>query len=153
MTEPDLRALFTAFGDALNRHDWPALAEVLHPDCTLEYPQSGEKFIGRDNIRAQFENYPSLEPGSTHVEEVIGETRYAVSPMFTIIEVEGAGQVGTGVTRVHYPDGSLWWAINVFEKRGPLLYRMRTFFAPDFPAPDWRAPYREPLTDTSESDR
>ena len=143
MTEPDLRSLFTAFGDALNQHDWPSLAALLHPEASLEYPQSGERFVGPDNIRDQFANYPALEPGSTHVEEVIGETRYAVSPLFTLIAVEGTGQIGTGITRVRYPDGSLWWAVNVFEMRDGLLGRMRTFFAEDFPAPDWRAPYRD----------
>ena len=143
MSERDLRGLFTAFGDALNRHDWDALTATLHPEASLEYPQSGERFSGRDSIRDQFLNYPSLKPGSTHVEEIIGEPRYAVSPMFTVIEVEGSGNLGVAITRVHYPDDSLWWAINVFEVRDGLLGQMRSFFAQDFPAPDWRAPYRD----------
>jgi hypothetical protein len=35
--------------------------------------------------------------------------------------------------------------LTVVELRGELVSRVRAYFAPDFPAPDWRAPYREPI--------
>jgi hypothetical protein len=143
VTETDPRDLFTRFGDALSRQDWAALAETLHPQASLELPQSGERFSGRANILGQFQNYPALEPGSTHVEEVIGEPRYAVSPMFTLLSIEGSGNQGVGITRVRYPDGSSWWAVNVFDVRDGMLGRMRAFFAEDFEPPAWRAPYRD----------
>lgn len=39
--------------------------------------------------------------------------------------------------------GSHWWAVNLFELGDGRISRMRTYFAPDFEAPAWRAPYRE----------
>ena len=143
MTDVDHRQLFTEFARVVNDQDWRRLADYLHPDAVVEYPQSGERFRGVANIRAQFENYPDLEPGSTELDEVIGGTTYALTPMYTVIAVEGSGSRGTAVIRVRYPDGSRWWALNLYEIRDGLLGRQRTFFAPEFEAPEWRAPFRE----------
>lgn len=129
--------------DVMRSNDWPRLADYFHADAILEYPQSGERFRGLANIRDQFENYPGLEPGASELQEVIGETTYALTRSYTLIAVEGTGHHGTAIIRVRYPDGSLWWAINVYELRDGLIGRSRTYFAPDFEAPEWRAPFRE----------
>lgn len=129
--------------EIITSHDWDRLSEVLLHDAVFEYPQSGEVFRGLANIRAQFENYPGLDPGTSQLAEVIGEDAYALTPTYTLIRVEGAGLRATAVIRVRYPDGSQWWAINLFELRDGRISRSRVYFAPDFEAPDWRAPYRE----------
>ena len=129
--------------EVISQHDWDRLGEVFHPDATLEYPQSGEVFRGLANIRAQFENYPGMEPGTSDLAEVIGDDAYALTPSYTLIRVEGTGVKGTAVIRIRYPDGSHWWGVNLFEVRDGRITRSRTFFAADFDAPDWRAPYRE----------
>jgi ketosteroid isomerase-like protein len=128
---------------AVTRHEWDHLADAFHEDALLEYPQSGEVFRGIANIRAQYENYPDLEPGTSNLAEVIGDDAYAMTPSYTVIRVEGSGNRGTAVIRVRYPDGSWWWVINLFEVRDGRMTRCRAYFAPDFPAPDWRVPYRE----------
>lgn len=130
--------------DILGSMDWPRLREVFHDDAVLEFPQSGERFRGLTNIRAQWEHYPSLDPGQTELEEVIGETRaYALTPTYTVIGVEGTGDRGTAIARVRYPDDSHWWAVNVYELRDGRVTRLRAYFAPDFEPPEWRASYRE----------
>lgn len=129
---------------ALREQDWPRLAEVFHADATLEFPQSREIFRGLDNIRAQFANYPGMDPGASELEEVIGDPKaYALTPSYTVVGVDGTGDRGTSLVRVRYPDGSYWYAINVYELRDGKISRSRSFFAPDFDAPDWRAAYRE----------
>lgn len=133
----------TIMAEIISNHQWNRLPEVLHEDAVFEYPQSGEVFRGVANIRAQFENYPDLDPGTSQLAEVIGEDTYALTTSYTVIRVEGAGLQGTAVIRVRYPDGSYWWTINLFELRGGRISRLRSYFAPDFPAPDWRAPYRD----------
>jgi len=143
MTDPLHERLLTGWADALGRHDWDALADYVHRDVVIEYPQSGERFVGLANVRAQFENYPGLEPGTTHLEAVIGGTTYALTPSYTVIAVDGTGNRGTAVLRVRYPDQSMWWAVNLYELRDGLIGRSRSYFAPDFDAPDWRAPYRD----------
>ena len=84
----------------------------VQPDVVIEFPQSGERFVGSRTSAAQFENYPGLEPGTTQLEEVIGGTTYALTPSYTVIDVDGSGDRGTAVLRVRYPDGSMWFAVN-----------------------------------------
>jgi hypothetical protein len=130
--------------EALRDQDWRALEECFTPDATLEFPQSRELFRGLANIRAQFSEYPALDPGSSELQEVIGTPQaYALTPSYTVIGVDGSGATGTAIIRVRYPDGSFWYAINVYELRDGLISRSRTFFAPDFDPPEWRAPFRE----------
>ena len=129
--------------DIITDHDWGRLGDVLQEDAVFEYPQSGEVFRGVANIRAQFENYPNLDPGTSRLAEVIGDETFALTPSYTLIRVEGTGQRATAVIRVRYPDGSHWWALNLVELRDGRISRSRTYFAPDFDAPEWRAPYRE----------
>jgi SnoaL-like domain len=129
--------------EILTTQAWDRLGEVVHEEAVFEFPQSGERFRGLANIRAQFENYPGLEPGDSQLAEVVGNDAFALTPSYTVIRLEGSGQKGAAIIRVRYADGSMWWAINVYELRDGKIGRSRTYFAPDFEAPDWRAPYRE----------
>ncbi len=143
MTQGEHDRVIGALADIISVQHWDRLGEVVHEDAVFEYPQSGERFRGLANIRAQFENYPDMDPGRSHLAEVYGDDAYALTPSYTLIRVEGTGQRGTSVVRVRYPDGSDWWAVNLYELRDGRVSRLRTYFAQDFDAPDWRAPYRE----------
>ena len=143
MSEGELQRVMRQMSEVISHQDWDRLVEVFHEDALLEYPQSNERFRGLANIRGQFENYPDMGPGNTHLAEVIGDGTYALTPSYTVIRVEGTGLKGTAVIRIRYPDGSDWWAINLYELRDGRVTRSRTYFAADFAAPDWRAPYRE----------
>jgi len=143
LTDVDARTVLSGFADVVNGHRWDDLARWIHPDVVWEYPQSGERFRGLLNVRGQFENYPDLEPGTAFLEEVVGERTYGLTPAYTIIAVDGSGDRGTAIVRTRYPDGSHWHAINFVELRDGLIVHSRTYFAPDFEPPDWRAPYRE----------
>jgi ketosteroid isomerase-like protein len=144
MTDVDHRELLSSFARVIRESDWDRLGDYLQPDAVVEYPQSGERFSGLENIRAQFTNYPGgLDQGSTEVDEIIGGPTFALTPMYTVIAVEGSGNRGTAIFRTRYPDGSNWWVINVYELRDGRIARSRNFFAPTFDPPDWRAPYRD----------
>jgi ketosteroid isomerase-like protein len=143
VTATDARAVLGGFADCLNRQDWAGLERYVHADVVWEYPQSGERFRGFANVRAQFENYPSMQPGNTFLEEIVDSSRYALTQMYTIVPLEGSPDRGVAINRAGYPDGTFWYAINIFELRDGRIARSRTYFAPDFEAPDWRAPYRE----------
>ena len=144
MTDSEHRRVMHGFAEMVTKHDWERIGDWVADDAVWEFPQSGERFRGVENIRDQFANYPDLGPGTSQLEEVIGEpAAFALTPSYTVIGVEGSGDRGTAIVRVRYPDGSLWYAINVYELRGGLIARSRSYFAPDFDPPDWRAPYRE----------
>lgn len=129
--------------EVLASQEWERVDQIFQLDAIMEYPQSRELFRGVANIRGQFENYPDLEPGTSELAEVIGGTTYAMTPSYTVIAVKGSGDHASSIVRVRYPDGSWWWVVNLFELRDERISRMRAYFAPDFEAPDWRAPYRE----------
>lgn len=130
MSEGEHERVMRAMAEVVSRHEWNRLAEVFLEDAVLEYPQSGERFRGLANIRAQFENYPNMDPGTSELAEVFGDDTYALTPSYTVIRVEGSGRQGTAVIRVHYPDDSWWWAVNIFELRDGRMSRSRTYFAP-----------------------
>jgi ketosteroid isomerase-like protein len=143
VTDDEHQRILNGWARVVREHDWDALGDYVQADAVLEYPQSGERFSGLANIRSQFENYPGLEPGTTELHDIIGGTTYALTPMYTVIAVEGSGNRGTAVMRIRYPDGSRWWALNTYELQDGKIARARSFFAPDFDPPDWRAPYRD----------
>ena len=143
MTDVDHQQILGEFANVIRTHEWHRLGDYLTEDAIWEYPQSGERFRGVHNIRAQFENYPGLEPGTTLLEEVISGTTYALTPTYTLVTVDGSGDRGTAINRVRYPDGSRWWAVNLYELRGGKVAYSRTFFAPEFEPPDWRVPFHD----------
>ena len=104
MTATDHRALMNLWSEVITSREWDRFAELVQPDAVLEYPQSGERFRGIANIRATFAEYPDLGAGSTHVDEVIGSpTAYALTPSYTLIAIDGSGDTGAAVSRVHIP--------------------------------------------------
>ncbi|MEO8510030.1 MAG: nuclear transport factor 2 family protein [Chloroflexota bacterium] len=149
MSDPVHERVMRTMADVISNGDWERFGEVFHDDGILEYPQSREVFRGLANITGQFASYPELGTGTgtgtSELHEIIGATTYAMTPSYTVIAVKGSGDHGTAVVRVQYPDGSWWWVLNLYELDGERIRRSRAYFAPDFEAPDWRAPYREPL--------
>lgn len=143
MTDVDHRKLLEGFAGMFKTNDWARLGEVVAEDAVFEFPQSGERFVGIANIRGQFENYPGLEEDSTQLQEVIGGATYALTPLYTVVAVDGSGDRGTSLIRVRYPDGSRWWAVNLYEVRDGKIAHARAFFAPEFEPPDWRRPYHD----------
>jgi len=143
VTDVDHQQILGGFAEIMRTHEWDRLGDFLTEDAIWEYPQSDERFRGLGNIRAQFENYPGLEPGTTFLEEIIGGTAYALTPTYTLVIVDGSGDRGTAINRVRYPDGSRWWAVNLYELRDGKVAHSRTFFAPELEPPDWRVPYHD----------
>lgn len=134
---------------AINAADWDALEGLTHPDYVEDYPQSGERIRGRTNLRATLEHYPGGISGSDDgPPEVYGAVdRWVVAPNFSVVKVTGTGDVHTAVIRATYPDGSKWFMVSLFRMADGLLRSATTYFAPDFPAPDWRVAWVERIPD------
>jgi hypothetical protein len=101
--------------------------------------------LGQGQLSVVCENYPSgLAEGRVALANVVmEEPAYALTPMYTVVAVEGSGNHGMATFRTRYPDGSRWWSVNLYEADGERISRSQVFFAPEFEAPDWRAPSRE----------
>lgn len=143
MPRPDPRAVFEAFLRAVNSRDTAALGELVHPEYVETYPQSGERTRGAENLRAIIEHYPGGYEDKG-LERVVGsEDRWVVTPVFTLLRIEGAGDTFTSVQKARYPDGSDWYVVSVGEIRDGRVWRVQTFFAATFDAPAWRSPWVE----------
>ena len=147
MPERRGRDFAQAYVETLAAGDLDRLREFLRPDCVHEYPQSGERFVGIDNILAVFENYPGgLDPdvdmASLRVAHKDGS--WAMAPNFTLVEVSGGGDTFTSAVKARYPDGTDWYVISMVELVDGLMAKATMFFAPLFEAPEWRKPFAEP---------
>jgi hypothetical protein len=98
--------------------------EIYHDDAVLEFPQSGERFVGRASMQGFREQYPA---------EVEFEPR----------EVRGGGNVWVAEGRVLYDGGNAVHFVWIAELRDELVQRETIYFAEPFPAPEWRRPWAE----------
>ena len=96
--------------EALGSQRHVILAQVMLPaDANPSYcgPPSG-RYVGGGSDR------------------IVGiEDRWVMTPAFTLLRVEGAGDTFTGVSRGRYPDGTDWIIVTIGEIRHERVWRGR----------------------------
>jgi ketosteroid isomerase-like protein len=147
MPDADNRATVERFVKAFSAMDLDSYESTLADDAVHVYPQSGERFRGRSNLRAMLEGAPQRDQGfHPSLDHVIGgEPSWVLSPGFTALRVDGSGEQFTATGRVHYANGEEWHLVQLFEVRGGQITQITSYFAEPFDAPDARAPFREPV--------
>jgi hypothetical protein len=106
-------------GDADTEH------VIYAADAVLDYPQSGERFLGRAKIQAQRGGHPA----ERH---------------FTIRRIRGGGDLWVSECVITY-DGVPTYSVSVMEFTGDLVTQETQYFADPFEAPAWRAALAEPV--------
>jgi len=102
---------------------------IRHPeDYSMEMPQSGERFRGRENMRAFQEAFPPSNRPSIRIRRVL--VRDGLWIVESVVEY-GGGQVMHGPAILELKDGKVW--------------RDTRYFAEPFEAPEWRAHLVEPM--------
>jgi ketosteroid isomerase-like protein len=109
---------------ALNEHDLELFDAQFHEDSVIEYPQSGERIVGRENRRAVYEAFPGL-------------------PTVTPRRITAAGELAVLEAAFDYGDGSPWQAVLVFELRDGRVARETAYWTQPFAAAEWRAQWVE----------
>jgi len=105
----------------METNDFYAASQLLHDEYVLEWPQSGERIVGRDNFAAVNTNYPA--EGQWH---------------FTINQIVGEGDLV--VTDVSVTDGKITGrAITFSTIRDEKIWKQIEFWPDPFEAPAWRA--------------
>jgi hypothetical protein len=143
----DVHALHDRYIEAMNDRDWTAFRSIVTPDYYEDWPQSGERVVGIENFRQIFENYPGGASGPLAQESRVfarGD-QWAMTPSFTTIRVSGRDDLFTSVSAARYPDGSLWYLVAIVEVRDGLMAKSTRYWAPTYPAPDWRSAWTEPM--------
>jgi hypothetical protein len=121
----DVRQLAETVWRAIGAGDWDAAAELLHEDYVQEWPQSGERIVGKEDAIAVNRNFPGGLPRMTF--------RRTVSD----------GSLAVMETSLEYADGSVYQGVSVMEFQDGKLLRETDYFAQPFPAPQWRAQWVE----------
>jgi hypothetical protein len=114
---------------ALRRH-WEYAAtdqeishEIYHEDTVLEFPQSQERFVGKENFLAWRKMYPAVLE-------------------FKIRRIRGRGDFWVAENSIRYDGGAWHYTCSLLEFRGEKVVRETIYITPGWDAPDWRAPWR-----------
>lgn len=119
--------------------DYDTLGGLRHPDFMEEWPQSGERILGHEAYRKIHENYPGGIP-AVEPKRIIGsEDRLVLSPSSVPIRVEGRGDLYTIEAVNKYPMGETYYVVLILELRDGKVWRQKTYYAPPFDPPEWRA--------------
>jgi SnoaL-like protein len=93
---------------------------MYHHDAVLEFPQSGERFAGVENMREWRSSYPA----DTNVE---------------FREIRGEGDLWVAEISISYDEGPPSFGLSVLEFRGDRIARETIYVAEGWEAPEWRA--------------
>lgn len=98
--------------------------EIYHDDAILEFPQSGERFIGKKKFQAFREKYPAKLD-------------------FRIRRITGFGHLWVAENLISYDGGPWMFTVNILQFRGNKVEKEYLYVMDGFEAPDWRVPYGE----------
>ena len=102
----------------------PDLSHAMyHDDAVLEFPQSGERFVGVGNLREWRSNYPA----STQVE---------------FRQIRGRDDFWVAEISISYEDGPWNFGVSILEFRGDKIARESIYVAEGWEPPEWRARWR-----------
>jgi hypothetical protein len=116
----DARTLVTAFADRMERRDWAAFGDLLHPDVVYEIPQTRERIRGRD----RYVTFNAEFPGDWHVE-----------PRLVLVDPSGRDASLLFEWRL---DGESAPAIAYFEVDGGLVTKVTDFWPEPYDPPPGR---------------
>jgi hypothetical protein len=106
-----------------------AVDEIAAPDMVQEWPQSGERIRGRENIAAVNEHY---------------ESATGTSPKATLRRILEPGEGWVIESTIDYGDGVPVSIVSIIETNADgKISRQTDYFASPFEAPEWRRQWVE----------
>jgi ketosteroid isomerase-like protein len=125
MREEMIREALDAHWRASAAGDLDAEHALYADDAVCEYPQSGERIVGRANLQALRSHHPGKPSG------------------FEVRRVVGSGELWVTEYIIHY-EGKLAYTVSMMEFRDGLVMHETQYFAEAFEAPAWRRQWVEP---------
>ncbi|WP_413669357.1 nuclear transport factor 2 family protein [Mucilaginibacter sp. Mucisp86] len=118
---------------ALNAH-WQASAagdinaehDIYDDDVICDYPQSGERILGRSNLQALRGHHPGKPSG------------------FRVRRILGKGDTWITEYTINYLDRPAF-TVSIMEFRNDKVIHETQYFADPFEAPKWRSQWVEPI--------
>jgi hypothetical protein len=125
MGESENRDAVKRFFKAADAQDWTTMKDFYRSDAIEEWPQSGERLIGVDNIMAVNENYPG-------------------HPSLQVRRILGAGNLAIGEAELDY-SGMKYKLLSIFEFEAGKIKREVDYFCAPFKAEAWRTQWVEKI--------
>lgn len=127
MSQDQNRATLERTIAAMFAGDIDASTEALADDAVLEWPQSGERIVGKQACSLVYKNYPAGSP-SYQLRRISGSGDLFV--------VEAVGQYGADTS----------YMTSIIEFRDGQIVKQTEYFASPFEAPAWRSQWVERMT-------
>lgn len=113
------RKALDAHWQASAAEDWDAEHEIYADDAICDYPQSGERILGRKNLQALRSHHPGKPSG------------------FKIKRMVGSGNLWVTEYTINYQQG-LAFTVSIMEFRDGKVVHETQYFTDPFEAPAWR---------------
>jgi|SRR6516165_7746409 hypothetical protein len=110
----DLHWRASAAGDLATEHD------IYADDAVCDYPQSGERILGRKNLQALRSHHPGKPSG------------------FDVKRILGSGDLWITEYTIDY-QGKAAYTVSIMEFSGGKVVHETQYFADPFEAPAWRS--------------
>jgi hypothetical protein len=122
MSDATIRAALVRHWEYSGR-DEDIAHEIYHDDAVLEFPQSGERFVGVASFREFRRSYPATLD-------------------FQIRNIRGGGEFWVAENSISYDGGPWQLTVSILEFRGAQVAHETVYVTEAWDAPDWREPYR-----------
>jgi hypothetical protein len=97
--------------------------EMYHDDAVLEFPQSGERFVGVENFCEWRRTYPA-------------------STTFEFREIRGRDDLWVAEVSISYEQGPWNFGVSILEFRENKIARESIYVTEGWEPPEWRAQWR-----------
>ena len=120
MQEEQIRDLLDGHGRASAAGDAAAEHDIYEDDLICDYPQSGERILGRSNLEALRSHHPGTPSG------------------FNVRRILGQGNLWITEYTIAYRDKTAY-TVSIMEFRNGKVVHETQYFADPFEAPAWRS--------------
>lgn len=126
MEEEQIREVLDAHWYASAAGDINAEHDIYDADTICDYPQSGERIMGRSNLQALRAHHPGKPSG------------------FNIKRILGKGELWVTEYMITYQGKSVY-TVSIMEFCNGKVVHETQYFADPFKAPDWRSQWVQPI--------
>ncbi|MBP0588560.1 nuclear transport factor 2 family protein [Paraburkholderia sp. LEh10] len=127
MDEARIREAIDAHWRASAAGDLDAEHDIYDDNAICEYPQSGERIVGRANLQALRSHHPDKPSG------------------FNVRRIQGTGTLWVTEYIISYK-GRATCTVSIMEFRNIKVVHETQYFAEPFEAPEWRSQWVERIT-------
>jgi hypothetical protein len=124
MRDDEIRGALEAHWQASAAGDADAEHAIYADDAVCEYPQSGERILGRDNLQALRSHHPGKPSG------------------FEVRRIQGSGDLWITEYVITYL-GRPAYTVSLMEFRDGKVVHETQYFADPFESPAWRSQWVE----------